>query len=1131
MGLNARTNRAAAAAERAARAAAADDVDSPAWSAAFASLHLADAVNVAAADVGRLRDMLAAFRRPAAGPDGWDGGGDGGCDHVHCPPGRTAPHDPPDLDCTLISDGDHARARAAAAYAARARAAAARCNGAGSGVARAAAANAAAAADHAALPPDVRRAIAAGRMPAARAAAAAAAARAAAAALELRDVVYDGYTLRRESVVAAAAERAAAPPPPDLRGMPAAAAARHAAAFVGRAAGIVGAAERAPDAHGVAADLSAGAAAARAAAAVGTHAARLVDGWAADDDRRSAAAHAIASAAADVAAAADGAVRAAALPPAGAPADLLAAARAEWGAAAAGLPPDIRAAIAAAYPVPVPPPPPPLPALPAPPPAAMLRPAPQVGGWNDDRAEFEELDNGLDLEAMASLYLEGIEENRYLDAVAPGGVAVPGHGLAYRSCGRSYNLLGCSGPNVGQNEDARPWQVAADKCHAGPNGGQKSALKLVALRCGSPRCRTCLRQNLWSIAARATAVMTAYFSWLASAGGPGRSLVHHRVVSAPGEDYDDLRDPDYRRAYLDLVYELLKAPPIYEVFADMAPRLRSALPVAGIEAAAVDRLLTLLRDMHSGNSDRRADLNEYVYAAMRGWAAALRRARSARAVNVAVDGVYRELLRRVRPLPPAKQFNARPRLSAMRRALAVHGGLGMAGGMSVFHGWRFTKRLASAYWSPHWHFIGSGFISGRQVRALHGATGLAFVGLSSFGNTARLQRLIFYLFTHAAVRRRRPLMTYFGNARGGHDVASIPTGATSGFDDIEALVGRMMAPMDRPPAAYDRAMLAAADMQDVVLPAGDIGRARRLPIVRVNPDGHDIEAAMQGLVEFDPDDPAAGRRPPKLTANAPMAKSGGKSAAGGGPLSDTDGVVRIVRLTWRLRARRRLVPILETWIEKSAVFVAVCDRFPVDTCPHCHGVLKHCLPKDEGVDLGMWEVLDDDGKPTRLGSVDEGAMVTMPAGVCPFRPWAAHDHYDGARGLVRAPRPITLDTVAGDDDDGQPDRIRMVRFFGQRPLPDFMHGMPPAVRADLRAERDDLNARACHAFAKWWLWREYRENDGDRPDDDMITRMAAECKVHDDGVIEHAPPAAAPPAARRSAGRPGAGGAGLGARF
>lgn len=312
---------------------------------------------------------------------------------------------------------------------------------------------------------------------------------------------------------------------------------------------------------------------------------------------------------------------------------------------------------------------------------------PRVGGWgDDDQAEFDELDNGVDLQAMAEKYIEGIEVDRFLDARAEGGYSMPGHGLSYRWCGRAKNLLGCRGPDVYGNEEARPWHVQAaamhSACDAGAAGdgagGAKSACMVTPMRCGSPHCRICLKPNLLKATCKSTSVLLAYFAWLASADGPGRSLFHHRVVSAPGTDYEKLKDHKYRAAYLDLCYQILRAPPIYEAVLDMAPRLRVALPAAGLDPAAVDQLVGLLRSLHAGNNDRRAGVNDFVCVVMRGWADALRRACVARGRDRAAEGAYRELIKRVPRLPTAR-LGSDPRLLELRRALAMNGGLGMGG--------------------------------------------------------------------------------------------------------------------------------------------------------------------------------------------------------------------------------------------------------------------------------------------------------------------------------------------------------------------------------------------------------------------------------------------------------------------
>ena len=125
-----------------------------------------------------------------------------------------------------------------------------------------------------------------------------------------------------------------------------------------------------------------------------------------------------------------------------------------------------------------------------------------------------------------------------------------------------------------------------------------------------------------------------------------------------------------------------QAPPLYEVVLDMAPRLRAALPAAGIDPAAVDQLVGLLRSLHAGNNDRRAGVNDLVYVVMRGWADVLRRARVARGSDRAAEDAYHELIKRV-PRLPAARLGSDPHLLELRRALAMNGGLGMGGGLAV----------------------------------------------------------------------------------------------------------------------------------------------------------------------------------------------------------------------------------------------------------------------------------------------------------------------------------------------------------------------------------------------------------------------------------------------------------------
>ena len=370
------------------------------------------------------------------------------------------------------------------------------------------------------------------------------------------------------------------------------------------------------------------------------------------------------------------------------------------------------------------------------------------------------------------------------------------------------------------------------------------------MRCGSSRCRICLSNSLGQISGRATDELIRYFAWRASGAGGGKhSLFMHTVASAPAADYADLRDPDYRAQYRALVFSLLTSAPIYDILGLYADRLRAVLPAAGVDPAHVDGLVRWVRSAHAGgNADRRADLNGFTYAALRGWVAALKAARDR---APAAESLYRELNAAV-PNMPRAGLGSHPRLLQLRRALARNGGLGYGGGAVYTHLWRFTRGLESAYWSPHWHFIVDGFISGRQVKRLHSDTGLAIVNLSSFGSLARLAHLNYYLGSHAAVARRRPILAYFGLARHAFHSSDIMSGALSGFDDIESLVNSMLSTGDHLTAArrrasgetvpglYDRADLLEVEVQDVVIPAARVEASKRLPVARVAPNGMDI---------------------------------------------------------------------------------------------------------------------------------------------------------------------------------------------------------------------------------------------------------------------------------------------------
>jgi hypothetical protein len=92
-----------------------------------------------------------------------------------------------------------------------------------------------------------------------------------------------------------------------------------------------------------------------------------------------------------------------------------------------------------------------------------------------------------------------------------------------------------------------------------------------------------------------------------------------------------------------------------------------------------------------------------------------------------------------------------------RKAYKLARFVGVRGGCVVFHPWR--KKGSEWVWSPHFHMLGFGWISGERVREVHKGEGWL---IKNVGVRKRPRAVLAYLLSHAGIHPHRQTVTWFG---------------------------------------------------------------------------------------------------------------------------------------------------------------------------------------------------------------------------------------------------------------------------------------------------------------------------------------------------------------------------------
>lgn len=125
------------------------------------------------------------------------------------------------------------------------------------------------------------------------------------------------------------------------------------------------------------------------------------------------------------------------------------------------------------------------------------------------------------------------------------------------------------------------------------------------------------------------------------------------------------------------------------------------------------------------------------------------------------------------------------RLKIERNVFKKLKSIGIEGGVSIYHPFRFTKGLESVYFSPHIHILGFGYTDKNDIKALYDKTGLVVKSINTFNDSQTAFTTVKYLLSHTGVSDNKHRIKYFGQAGNNKfSTKTILAKSISSIDDI-----------------------------------------------------------------------------------------------------------------------------------------------------------------------------------------------------------------------------------------------------------------------------------------------------------------------------------------------------------
>ena len=166
------------------------------------------------------------------------------------------------------------------------------------------------------------------------------------------------------------------------------------------------------------------------------------------------------------------------------------------------------------------------------------------------------------------------------------------------------------------------------------------------------------------------------------------------------------------------------------------------------------------------------------------------------------------------------------------------------GGTMVYHPFRFTPNLRKAYFSPHYHFIISGYTEPEAVIQFHKKTKCAYVAFGAFSDQGRLFHTLRYLLSHCGILQDKHAVKYFGLCHNTKfKLSEILSNAVDSVEELHDILNRVMSPFENKVQKNDlqfiirKSTLKSLEVQEIILKDSGVGIIDKRRKIIVSGDG------------------------------------------------------------------------------------------------------------------------------------------------------------------------------------------------------------------------------------------------------------------------------------------------------
>ena len=301
--------------------------------------------------------------------------------------------------------------------------------------------------------------------------------------------------------------------------------------------------------------------------------------------------------------------------------------------------------------------------------------------------------------------------------------------------------------------------------------------------------------------------------------------------------------------------------------------------------------------------------------------------------------------------------------------------IGIEGGIMVYHPFRFHEGLTEPYFSPHYHFILTGWTTPEGVIQFHKKTGgITYTAFGSFGDTKRLFNSIRYVLSHCGIYQEKHAVRYFGLCHNTKfKTANIHSNACNSIDEISSYVEAMVdlnlknVKSDLP-GTFKKSTLQSLKVQEVIFENLTVSDIEKRRVIDVGTDEANLKTKLSELCL---DESILQYGVVNDLDNAPKTKSDVVERSADVQCVLVSAVHNIDKMKFSLKTNSYYK---EKCCTKSTVFVIIVNDSTVDLCSICNFKMKKLIPVVDSVDISKIFLVEpelDGNSPLKIGEVPD----------------------------------------------------------------------------------------------------------------------------------------------------------------